>query len=396
MALENKPLDVITEADFQDLITSGVAEGKLYEYKENLPGRTDDNKKEFLADVSSFANTAGGHIIYGVTEVGGLPTGFPGLQELVDADAEKLRLENIIRNGIEPRIASVNIGVVRLANGPVLVIRIPRSWTAPHVVKHAGTFRFYARNSAGKYPLDVYELRTAFLAANTAIENARSFRIDRVAKIVSGDTPTSMPESAKFILHLIPLDAFRAGVNYSSSGFLDVHNNNSPMSELISLAHLYQRRFNFDGALAYQTDEQYLQVFRNGIVEFVTRRLLGELSDDRERLPGIASVAYEKTFLQLMPHLFGIQKWFEIEPPIFVMLSVVGVKGFIMHVDRTYRLERGPERIDRNELLIPEIVMESFDIECDKIMRPIFDAIWNAAGWSGSMNYDPNGKWTGT
>ena len=44
----------------------------------------------------------------------------------------------------------------------IVLVRIPRSWVSPHMVTHKGTSRFFARNSAGKYQLDVSELRTAF------------------------------------------------------------------------------------------------------------------------------------------------------------------------------------------------------------------------------------------
>lgn len=64
MAL-NRPLDSVEESDLQELIDNQVPEGKTIEYKEALPGNSDGDKKEFLADVSSFANAAGGDLIFG-------------------------------------------------------------------------------------------------------------------------------------------------------------------------------------------------------------------------------------------------------------------------------------------------------------------------------------------
>jgi predicted HTH transcriptional regulator len=63
-----KPLDHITEADLQALISDAVPEGRTIEYKRALPGNSDGEKKEFLADISSFANTSGGDLIYGMDE----------------------------------------------------------------------------------------------------------------------------------------------------------------------------------------------------------------------------------------------------------------------------------------------------------------------------------------
>jgi predicted HTH transcriptional regulator len=65
MQLTNKPLETLVESDLQSLVDDEVREVKTVEYKRSLPGNSDSEKKEFLADVSSFANAAGGHLICG-------------------------------------------------------------------------------------------------------------------------------------------------------------------------------------------------------------------------------------------------------------------------------------------------------------------------------------------
>jgi predicted HTH transcriptional regulator len=66
----NKDIDQITEEDLQVLIDNAVSESKIIEYKQLLPGKNDPDTKEFLADISSFANASGGDLIYGVVEEG--------------------------------------------------------------------------------------------------------------------------------------------------------------------------------------------------------------------------------------------------------------------------------------------------------------------------------------
>ena len=50
----------------QRLIDNSVCEDSHIEYKAELKFRSDDDKKELLADVSAFANAGGGNVIYGV------------------------------------------------------------------------------------------------------------------------------------------------------------------------------------------------------------------------------------------------------------------------------------------------------------------------------------------
>lgn len=61
------------------LLENKVSERKTIDYKRDLPGGADQDKKEFLADVSSFANTEGGELIFGMTEASGVPTEIVGV-----------------------------------------------------------------------------------------------------------------------------------------------------------------------------------------------------------------------------------------------------------------------------------------------------------------------------
>ncbi len=58
-----RSFDDIDISDIQRLIDNQVAERRTLEFKRDLPGDTKDERKEFLADVTSFANAQGGDII---------------------------------------------------------------------------------------------------------------------------------------------------------------------------------------------------------------------------------------------------------------------------------------------------------------------------------------------
>jgi hypothetical protein len=52
--------------------------------------------------------------------------------------------------------------------------------------------------------------------------------------------------------------------------------------------------------------------------------------------------------------------------------------------------------IDRDILLVPEEIIQEYENDIGnigKIMKPIFDTIWNSTGLPGSFNYNNKGEW---
>jgi Putative DNA-binding domain len=78
VALLNVSFDAVSEAHLQDLVSTGVPEGVFLEYKRTTYGNGDADVKEYLKDVSSFANTHGGDLVIGIEEKGGLARKVPG------------------------------------------------------------------------------------------------------------------------------------------------------------------------------------------------------------------------------------------------------------------------------------------------------------------------------
>lgn len=149
-----------------EVIDSARPEGRQIEYKREPPGNTDGDKKEFLADVTSFANTVGGDLLIGIDERRDEEqrTGIAGaFAPLVAAtDAQIRRLEGMLRDGVAPRVTGIRIRAVAVEGGVVLLLRIPKSWVGLHQVTYQNTAKFYARNNAGEYQMDVHEIAYAF------------------------------------------------------------------------------------------------------------------------------------------------------------------------------------------------------------------------------------------
>jgi hypothetical protein len=50
-------------------------------------------------------------------------------------------------------------------------------------------------------------------------------------------------------------------------------------------------------------------------------------------------------------------------------------------------------RVDRDRVLVPDIVVEDLSKSADVFARPVLDMLWQAGGYAGSPHYDDNGRW---
>ena len=381
--MSGKSLDDVSEADLRELITNGVREGKKLEYKQELTINNDSGKKEFLADCSSFANTVGGHLIYGMNENNGIPIELVGL-DIKYPDHEINRLENLIKSGIEPRMNRYEIQAKKLSNSKyVILIEIGQSWISPHRVILKGHDKFYSRTSIGKFPMDVNELKLAFTITENIAEKIRNFRIDRISSISTGST------APKAVIHLIPLNSFSKGEYNLPS----LPNDWRIISKLIPMwCYSHGCHYNADGlrVFCHPRDQfgSYVQLFREGIIEAT----VVSYSNNNEK--NIHSIYNEEEIVSYISQYLEVLNELNVDTPIFIFLTLTGVKGYKMP-RRSSNLSTDETKIDRDVLLLTNVVLENYDNKVENLLKPIFDAMWNACGFEKSDKYDKKGEWIG-
>jgi hypothetical protein len=396
-------IDLIRPDDLHRLNTNGVPEGRSLEYKEALPAGTDAERKEFLADVSSFANATGGDLLYGLKEArdpNGKATGLIDAVEgltVSNRDAEIQRLENMLRDGIAPRIPGVRLRWVDgFPRGPVLVVRIPRSWAGPHMIVYQQSSRFYSRNANGKYLLDVFELRNAFLGSGSLSERAREFRAERLGRICADDAPVAL-SSAKFVcVHAIPHAGLAGGVavDIERAAGTEFYSYMSPLGSTG-----YDRTiFNLDGLLAYNSVRDsdrrmsYLQLFRNGIVESIDAAAIENPS--KQHGDGIGSGAFGPDLFGFIRRVQRLWRALEVEPPASILVSLLGVKGARLFVNPELT-GRHTGLFDRDRLLLPDLMLVDFEGDASAQIKPLMDTLWQAADFARCMDYNEAGVWIG-
>jgi len=139
--------------DLQQCIDNQYQESLHLEYKES---RSLSTTKEISKDVSAFANSDGGLIIYGIREQDHLPI---AIDEGIDqSNFSKERLEDIITSNIAPKIEELIISRIPLPEkNSAFAIKIPKSYRGPHQDRH--TNKYYRRFNFKSEPMEDYEIK---------------------------------------------------------------------------------------------------------------------------------------------------------------------------------------------------------------------------------------------
>ncbi len=380
-----KTLGQLEISDIQELIQNNVRENLTTEYKRAFPAGKDQDKVHFLKAVTSLANTAGGDVFYGVEAKAGIPTAIPGIPiSEAELDDHQLKLENMIREGVDPRMPAVEFKWLHVGDAAfVLVIRVKRSWNAPHRVTIGSHNHFYGRNSVGAYPLDVTELRAAFVLSESVGTRAKEFITDRLIRIGANRTPVPLMDWGIAVLHILPMSAFAMLQGPRLDATKDLARKFSLIAGGGSCPDV-----NLDGAVHFEmrdkANHQYTQIFRNGCVEMVST-LPGYTKDVRISGNWLVQNIVESLALNI-----GKLVQLEIGGPFIVSLSFVHIGGYALESGHSVSQRQISE--SDSTLILPDVLMEGGGIDAKAAMRPTFDILWNAFGFEDCTAYDANGN----
>jgi hypothetical protein len=221
-------------------------------------------------------------------------------------------------------------------------------------------------------------------------DELKKFRSERVATILEGTVPVVMDQEARVVLHVVPKRALDQPIEVDLSILKREDQSLRPIH-----AHGWDAlRYNFDGLISTSSSDgtarSYVQIFNNGCIEAVNTSLFRK-HDDRLI---IVSVTFEDELRKFVTASLPFLQKMAVEPPLYIMLSLLRVKGYSMGVDRGY-YDYGIVPFDRDNLLVPEALMQSFDDDIDRLMRPVFKRVWNACGVQASPYFDEQGQWRG-
>jgi hypothetical protein len=154
-------MEIRNISDIENLILNQVEENIHLDYKAaDALQKTDGKKKEISKDISAFANSDGGIVIYGVKEFTE-PTKkyLPEKIDPIDRNIiSKEWLEQVINSNVSPRIDGIKITLISILTEKdkvLYVVEIPKSNTA----HQAGDQRYYKRFNFESVAMYDYEIR---------------------------------------------------------------------------------------------------------------------------------------------------------------------------------------------------------------------------------------------
>lgn len=160
-----------------DLLVQGATREDVdLDFKEELYGRGDSDKRSLAGDAAALANTVGGALILGVAETDGAASGAPGVPLSED---EELRIRLIVASNVAPPCRFHLHRIERSQGHGFYVLEVPRSPEAPHAVRKDESLRYPRRDGTTTRWMSEAEVADAYASRFRSAES-RLRRLDQV------------------------------------------------------------------------------------------------------------------------------------------------------------------------------------------------------------------------
>ncbi|MBY0386515.1 ATP-binding protein, partial [bacterium] len=375
--------------DIQELIDRQTVENNQLEFKQELSIDRPSDKKEFLYDVNSFANSNGADIIYGLSEdKKGVAKEITPLK-ITDQDAFIRKLESIVIGGFSPRLIAFQTRLITVVpNQFILILRIPPRADDLYQVAYESSGKYFIRLNNSKHQLKSEEIKNIILQLQSFKTERIQFVKNRLASINVGDMHAKLQYPAKVILTIIPQNTFAYD---STCPFTTEEAKNLPPLGGGSRT----PSTNFIGMLSTAQPPgltfpvSYIQLYQNGIIETVNTYILEPYGNNR----WIRCKELEGYIVRDLSKYIEFYQKNDISFPAYIYLTLTGIKGYTIGFEGVYWYMNEPTKYDMDQIELPEIKINDYTQDIPPTLKKWFDKIWNAGGKARSLNYDANGKW---
>jgi len=189
-------------------------------------------------------------------------------------------------------------------------------------------------------------------------------------------------------VHLIPTDAALGLVRVDPTQYQAMQRQIPVIGTTVGGALL-----NIDGALAVRNPTAegthgYSQFFRNGFLE--SAMVLSASQNQQHSV--LPSTAYEKQLVEFLQKVRTELAHLGISTELSFMLSILRANEVKLGVSRDFGFEDPEGFFDRKTLVLPDVLTES-GTPAELALKPVFDLVWQSAGFPCSRNYSAEGRW---
>jgi schlafen family protein len=381
------PFEQIAAEHIEQLKARAVREDRTLEFKRELTF-DDKGRFELLKDVSAMANASGGVIVYGVKEGegddAGVAVALPGL--IGSPDDTDNRVDQFLHDGLDERVPGVlHRTIKRPGGGFYLVIRVPASHLAPHMVK--GSPRFYMRGTTTNQPMDARQIKEVALRVGTALERAKDVVSSRVGALRSR-VPGSAPDAATggaAVLHVVPLFADPYAFDFTNKAVRQRLEQVKPLSA--SGPGVGETRYALEGyyreAPSRQALVKHVLFMRNGAIEFLKLHIWQRAPiNERIFYPG----GLEGDIIEAITEASHLAESGLLPMPALVSLELLGIGGSSLRSAHADELIRAPTQLP--EIALEPWLLNEWGAEAELQIRHMFDVMWQAYGQARCGSYD--------
>jgi hypothetical protein len=376
----------LQEEDVLTLIRLGRAEGPTLEYKGELYERNERGSKEFLLDVCSMANSVGGYIFIGISELreDGQATGVPdpdapmGLDE---GNPEQILMEYEARilDCIDERILTES-SPIYLSNGSyVLVFRVPNSLSKPHRVSYKGQTYFPARRERQRYHLTATEIKELVMRTASRIEIAE-------AQLQSAlDLNPSNAEAPTLTVAVVPVFTRNFAVDFRIPGTVEA------LAQLDLTAQGNQVRrvptHSIEGLVRVGPSRAYVVLGHSGLL-----RLSVELQSAGEmRHPSFVPLHIDYFARGIASGCGSIYASAGLTAPVLFGISLrIPTQCLASYRNQPWE---DPVLINPFAMVYPSLVLDSLTDNIDNRIRPICDLVHQSLQEPSSRAFKADGTW---
>lgn len=331
--------------DIVNIVENKLPEGQKLEFKKYFfeDGKfnrlLDKNKNALVKEITAFANADGGTIVIGIEEDEN-----HNPLTLSDVGVNKENFETweqsfrqFISAKIKPVIYGLTSKLVNYDDENLIMIEIPKSMMKPHAFDDGNKDSFHIRYGNTTNAMRLEELRSAFQDRDLLGQKIIQFRDNRLAKIYSGEVMGEIENQSLLVIHIIPewslgLNSYVDLKEFKENQKVDVL---SPTRLNASERRRGWPSYNFEG-LRIDTGEKeglfdsYTQVFYNGIIECVEKRLMNVPSKyDQDKSIIFRWDRFEELLVEKIREFTQVLEEQNLPKPYNILVSLLNVKGKI-------------------------------------------------------------------